>query len=152
MPDGFLEELASLRSRAPEGAGRRLRHIYWDVIYALWGFAPDACCAAVLEELELTRLDFGFWGIYLDALVNAGRARRALVEVARALDVQPQLGWANAAYRRLPRIWQALGVHGFAWKQEDGVAALRSRLAARPQPKMAGLVALRTSGAQAPAR
>lgn len=147
LGEGFIQLLAGVDSAVDGVEGRRCRQLLWDVVVGLWGFAPDGNCAAALEALKLTRADFGFWGLYLDALLNEGRARKALVEIIQALDQHPQLGWAKTAYRRLPRLWSLLRVSGFSWSEDLGVQALRECLAVRPEPKLVSLVAANMNAA-----
>jgi hypothetical protein len=119
----------------------KAKGLVWDLCQGLWGETQDAECVHTLEHLALTRASVGFWGLYLDALIASGRARRALAEVQAHLGVAKSLDFAVVAWRRLPVIWDALGMRGFAWREEDGVGALIVRLSERPRPKLAALLA-----------
>jgi hypothetical protein len=146
LPAAFVRALAEMDHRLPGVDGERLLAIKWDLVQGLWGGAPDRACALVLEELGLTRATPGFWGLYLDALIAGGNARKALVEINRALVERPHLTWARLAWARLPLVWSALGVRGWTWAEDEGVTALLARLAERPRPKLAGLVAASRAG------
>jgi hypothetical protein len=112
----------------------------WDVMQALWGDRPDAVCAKLLTDLNLARATKGFWGMYLDALLARGAARKVLIEVATVIAKEHQLAWARIAWQRLPTAWRSLGVRGFAWQEDDGIDALLQRLAKRPQITMRSLL------------
>jgi hypothetical protein len=140
LPQAFIETLVGLDQRLAGVAPADVLALQWNLLQGLWGSAPDGACAAVLEELGLTRATPGFWGMYLDGLIAAGSGRRALVEIRRALAEKPHLVWARIAWTRLPRIWTGLKVHGFGWSEDDGVPALLERLAVRPAPKLSGLL------------
>jgi hypothetical protein len=112
----------------------------WEVMQALWGDRPDAVCAKLLTDLNLARATKGFWGMYLDALLARGAARKVLIEVATVITKEHQLAWARIAWQRLPTAWRSLGVRGFAWQEDDGIDALLQRLAKRPQITMRSLL------------
>lgn len=141
LPASFVAALAGMRP-APGGDQTKQNHVYWELVSALWGTAPDGACAKLLDELSLARAGTGFWGLYLDSLVYSGQSRRALVEVRRTLAANPQLAWARTAWQRLVAIHQALGLEAPHWHEDDGVAALRERLAVRARPKIAATLLL----------
>lgn len=112
----------------------------WDLVQSLWGEAADASCAKVLESQGLATIDPGFFGLYLDALLACGAARRALVCLRRTLHLHPHLAWANAAYRRLPHLYARLGYQIVLWHEDEGVLALQEKLARRPEVLLRRLV------------
>ena len=112
----------------------------WDVMQALWGDKPDAVCAKLLTDLNLARATKGFWGMYLDALLARGAARKVLIEVVAVITKEHQLAWARIAWQRLPTAWRSLGVRSFAWQEDDGIDMLLQRLAKRPQITMRSLL------------
>jgi hypothetical protein len=53
----------------------------------------------------------------------------------------PLLDWARIGMQRLPRVWEALGVRGFPWSEDEGIAALLIKLDSRPRLRLRSLVA-----------
>ncbi len=110
----------------------------WSLVQSLWGERPCMQSAQFLESIGLQRSDTGYWGFYLDSLINAGYSRKALHEIKSTCKEKKDLEWARVAYRRLPSIWQALKVQGFRWSEADGVDALSQQLSVRPKITLSG--------------
>jgi len=75
-------------------------------------------------------------------LIAAGRSRRALAFAREALEVNPHLAWARVVARRLAPIAKALGTEAVVWNEDEGVAALKERMAARAKPKLVACLAV----------
>ncbi len=133
-PDSLRELMARLDS------GQGWEKVAWDLLQGLWGPCPNEQTREVLEACSLSHQTPGFWGFYLDALCQTGDFRRALWEVRTTLKDRPTLPWVEVATRRLPQIWNGMGVRGIHWQPEDGVATLLQQLSRSPLPMMAGLV------------
>jgi hypothetical protein len=150
LPEGFVKAIQEIDLRTADGGskdGARVMALLRDLISALWGGAPDRSCADVLVKLDAAHRDPGLWGFYLDGLIAGGAAHQALADIRRTLDLKPKFEWARAAHRRLPAIWHALRSYGFQWQEEEGIAVLRERLAARPRPKLAAMIVARRDAA-----
>lgn len=139
LPDGLIRQLVEL-DHTQAGA----LDLKWNFIQALFSGSggQDPRMVPLLEAMGLTDASPGFLGSYLDGLLAAGRSRRALVEMRRVLTARPHLAWAHVVWARLPRLWTMQRVHGFVWSEDDGVPSLLAKLAQRPRPKLAALVAV----------
>ena len=112
----------------------------WDVIQAIWGDKPDPICIELLRDLNLSAINKGYWGVYLDSLLARGAARKVVAEIRMVIAHHRQLDWAEVAWQRLPTAWNMLGWRGFTWQAEDGVGVLLTQLADRPQVTMRSLL------------
>lgn len=148
LPDSFVKAIQEIDLRAVgdgQKDGSRVFALLRDLVSGLWGGAPDRACADVLLKLDAAHRDPGLWGFYLDGLIASGASHQALADMRQVLELKPKLDWARAAYRRLPAVWLHLGTYGFEWQDDEGVAALRERLAIRPRPKLASIVLSRSA-------
>jgi hypothetical protein len=112
----------------------------WELVQALWGWGPCQQTVAFLESMGIQRSGEGFWGFYLDGLIGAGWARRALFEIYSLCHEKRELSWARVAYGRLPEVWRLLKLRGFVWKDSDGVDSLCRRLSMRPSRRLEGVL------------
>ena len=163
QPQGWAQTLGSLKLRAenrreplPESFWQALAEIpqeqlaqpdlsqnvqvMFEILVPLVDEETATAFGLLIEKLQLTRANPGYWGLYLDTLLLRGLSRRALVEVRLLLNLNPQPVWAAVAWPRLAKIWAALAVRGFDWREDAGVMALIKGLERRPKAKTAGLV------------
>lgn len=140
LPEGFLKALAAVGG---QHLNERARQLLWELVHALWSAGLDEGCYVLLKTLGLHDTEPRWLGLYLDALLATGRVTQLLPALRRALHQSgraPLLDWARIGMQRLPRAWDALGVTGFPWSEDEGVAALLVKLDARPRPRLRSLV------------
>jgi hypothetical protein len=141
LPEGFLKALAAVFA---QHLTERARQLLWELVHALWSAGPDEGCYVLLKTLGLHDTEPRWLGLYLDALLATGRVTQVVPVLRRALHQSgraPLLDWARIGVQRLPRAWDALGVTGFPWSEDEGIAALLVKLDARPKPRLRSLVA-----------
>ncbi len=133
--------LAKLLAEAKsEPEAERTRGLVRELVQSLFGQNPGPGAALLLERLALHREDPGFLGLYLDALLADGSARKALHEAREALCGHPHLPWAHIIARRLAPIFAGHGAHSVVWNEDEGVQALIDKLARRPEPRLAKMI------------
>ena len=140
LPDDFIRALSELDHRLKGSDPVEVLAMKWELFQGLWGAAPTGACADLLKTLGLRHATPAFSGLYLDGLLADHRYQAALSDMRTTLNKHPHLNWARIVAFRLPIVWQGLKVHGFAWSEDDGVAALVKALAARPKPKLAAIL------------
>ncbi len=140
LPEAFVQALGELDHRLKGSDAVEILAIKWELFQGLWGAAPTGACADLLKTLGLRHATPPFWGLYLDGLIADRRFHAVLHDMRVTLKKHPHLNWARIVAPRLPIVWQGLKVHGFAWSEDDGVAALIGALAARPKPKLAAII------------
>jgi hypothetical protein len=120
--------------------GKKNKERVWFYLEALVAGGVPPQLGRELEVMGLHRAEPRFFGLYLDSLLSAGNARKALYAVTSTLPDHPSLDWAHVAMRRLPFIWQTLGMIGFSWQQEDGIPLLLKKLEERRPRKVSTLI------------
>jgi hypothetical protein len=141
LPEGFLKALAAVGG---QHLTERARQLLWELVHALWSAGPDEGCYVLLKALGLYDAEPRWLGLYLDALLATGRVTQVGPALRRALHQSgrtPLLDWARIGMQRLPRVWEALGVRGFPWSEDEGIAALLIKLDSRPRLRLRSLVA-----------
>lgn len=141
LPESFWQALAEIpQEQLAEPDMSQNVQVMFEILVPLVDEDTATAFGLLIEKLQLTRAHPGYWGLYLDTLVLRGLSRRALVEVRLLLNLNPQPVWAAVAWPRLTKIWAALAVRGFDWREEAGVMALIKGLERRPKAKASGLV------------
>lgn len=138
LPVKALGRIAALLTKplgTNQAAGR------YRLTEALWEELGPKGVPLVLASAGLESAAPMFWGVYLDQLVGSGRARRALHEVRRGVDLGSSLEWVMTAMEHLPDIWERLHLRGFYWRKEEGVQNFIMRLAKREEMTLAHLIA-----------
>ena len=142
LPSDAWEALLRLLRQKEGESSQEFLARRWEIISGIWGEEPRPDCAHLLETLALGRATPGFWGLYLDAILVAGRARKCLGEVREFLPERPRLLWCNVAYPRLQLAWQRLNLRGAAWCEDDGVWPLLKILSERPSPSLVSAIVM----------
>ena len=141
LPESFWQALAEIpQEQLAQPDMSQNVQVMFEILVSLVDEETATAFGLLIEKLQLTRAHPGYWGLYLDTLLLRGLSRRALVEVRLLLNLNPQPAWAAVAWPRLTKIWAALAVRGFDWREEAGVMALIKGLERRPKAKTAGLV------------
>ncbi len=107
----------------------------WGLLEAVVTGGVPQGLSSIIGSLKLDSVDNRFWGLYLDALLIEHNGRKALYIISSGLNASPTLERAHIAMRRLPAIWEMLGMTGFNWKAEEGVGELIKKLEQRPTRK-----------------
>ncbi|MFK7872588.1 MAG: hypothetical protein AB8C84_05375 [Oligoflexales bacterium] len=82
------------------------------LVFALFDHHRSLSLAKLLDESGLWGVDASYFGLYLDSLLAAGAARRALVMIQYKTNAESSDEWIVVCQRRLPEVWDQLGVRG----------------------------------------
>jgi hypothetical protein len=107
--------------------------LFFDLMQSLVATSPGTSLLDVIELKGLKDRSPEWLGLYLDALLRSGFARKVIVEALLQIEKQPKLSWIRVAWRRLPAAWAAMGVTGFTWSEDDGAKDFLNKINVRGQ-------------------
>ena len=107
--------------------------LFFDLMQSLAASSPGVSLLEVIEEKGLCGRSPEWFGLYLDALLRSGFARKVIVEALLQVEKQPKLAWIRVVWRRLPLAWAALGLTGFTWTEDDGAKDFLNKINVRGQ-------------------
>lgn len=84
---------------------------------------------AYFENRKLYQIDLRFSSAWVDLLLRTQQERRALRFLIQKLSEEPQLAWAKMVWSKIPSITDALDLTPIHWREAEGVAVLRNKLA-----------------------
>jgi hypothetical protein len=107
--------------------------LFFDLMQSLSASSPGTSLLEIIEIKGLKDRSPEWLGLYLDALLRLGFARKVIVEALLQIEKQPKLSWIRVAWRRLPAAWAAMGVTGFTWSEDDGAKDFLNKINVRGQ-------------------
>jgi hypothetical protein len=138
----FLREEASESELSPALAAKLIsmpidsseqEALFFDLFQSLLAGGSAGILLDVIEKKGLSFRSPEWFGLYLDGLLSCGFARKVIADGLLQVEKQPKLAWIRVVWRRLPEAWEALGVTGFSWSEDDGAKDFLNKINVRGQ-------------------
>jgi hypothetical protein len=107
--------------------------LFFDLVQSFAASSLGESLLEIIEKKNLKARGPEWFGLYLDALLRSGFARKVIVEALLQVEKKPYLAWIRVVWRRLPAAWDAMGVTGFLWSEDDGAKEFLNKVNVRGQ-------------------